>query len=97
MADPGEPVDDAGALLGDLLQDSGPSVADDVVVALHLVPSPIRPGAAAVPGLSKVQGDELLAYTVPRLRRVIPLAKETGLAGGDLRAARADRAVRSAT
>ena len=35
MAHPGEPVGDAGALLGNLLEDSGPSVADDVVVALH--------------------------------------------------------------
>ena len=37
MAHPGEPVGDAGALLGNLLEDSGPSVADDVVVALHAV------------------------------------------------------------
>ena len=36
MAHPGEPVGDAGALLGNLLEDSGPSVADDVVVALHV-------------------------------------------------------------
>ena len=36
MAHPGEPVGDAGALFGHLLEDSGPSVADDVVVALHL-------------------------------------------------------------
>ena len=36
MAHSGEPVGDAGALLGNLLEDSGPSVADDVVVALHL-------------------------------------------------------------
>ena len=35
MAHPGQPVGHAGALLGDLLEDSGPSVADDVVVALH--------------------------------------------------------------
>ena len=35
VAHPGEPVGDAGALLGDLLEDPGPSVADDVVVALH--------------------------------------------------------------
>ena len=35
MAHPGEPVGDAGALLGNLLEDSGPSVAGDVVVALH--------------------------------------------------------------
>jgi hypothetical protein len=31
----GEPVGDAGSLLGDLLEDPGPSVAGDVVVALH--------------------------------------------------------------
>jgi hypothetical protein len=36
MAHPGEPVGDAGALLGNLLEDSRPSVADDVVVALHV-------------------------------------------------------------
>ena len=36
MAHPGEPVGDAGALLGNLLEDSGASVAGDVVVALHL-------------------------------------------------------------
>ena len=35
MAHPGEPVGDAGALLGDLFEDSGPPVANDVVVALH--------------------------------------------------------------
>jgi hypothetical protein len=36
MAHSGEPVSDAGALLGNLLEDSGPSVADDVVVVLHV-------------------------------------------------------------
>jgi hypothetical protein len=36
MAHPGEPVGDAGALLGNLLEDSGPSVAGDVVIALHV-------------------------------------------------------------
>ena len=36
MAHPGEPVGDAGLLLGNLLEDSGPSVAGDVVVALHV-------------------------------------------------------------
>jgi hypothetical protein len=35
MANPGEPVSNAGALFGDLLEDSGTAVADDVVVALH--------------------------------------------------------------
>ena len=30
-----QPVGDAAALLGNLLENSGPSVADDVVVALH--------------------------------------------------------------
>ncbi len=35
MAHSGEPVGDAGLLFGDLLEDPGPSVADDVVVALH--------------------------------------------------------------
>src|SRR5438552_1999691 len=35
MTHPGEPVGDAGALLGNLLENSGPSVANDVVVALH--------------------------------------------------------------
>ena len=34
---PGEPVGNAGTLLGNLLEDSGPSVANDVVVALHLL------------------------------------------------------------
>ena len=57
MAHPGEPVGDAGALLGNLLEDSGPSVADDVVVALHF-PGCLRvdslhrsssPGRAAAP------------------------------------------------
>ena len=38
MTHAGEPVGDAGALLGNLLEDSGPSVADDVVVALHVIP-----------------------------------------------------------
>ena len=40
MTNAGEPVGDAGALLGDLLEDSGPSVADDVVVTLHLADVP---------------------------------------------------------
>ena len=35
VAHPGEPVGDARALLGDLLEDAGASVAGDVVVALH--------------------------------------------------------------
>ena len=35
MADPGKPVGDAGALLDDLLDDPGASVAGDVVVPLH--------------------------------------------------------------
>jgi hypothetical protein len=35
MSDPGEPIGDAGALFGNLLEDSRPSVADDVVVPLH--------------------------------------------------------------
>ena len=38
MAHSCEPVRDAGALLGNLLEDSGPSVASDIVVALHLTP-----------------------------------------------------------
>src|SRR5678815_5490756 len=37
MAHAGEPVGNAGALLRNLLQDSRSAVADDVVVALHLV------------------------------------------------------------
>jgi hypothetical protein len=36
MADPGQPIGDAGALLGDLLEDPGPPIARDVVVALHV-------------------------------------------------------------
>ena len=36
MAHSGEPVSDAGALLDNLLEDFGPSVADDVVVGLHV-------------------------------------------------------------
>src|SRR5262249_56408064 len=49
MAPPGEPVGNPGALLGDLLEDSGPAVADDVVVALHVsdVPGSL---AYTVPG-----------------------------------------------
>ena len=46
MAHPGEPVADAGALLGHLLEDPGSSVAGDVVVALH-VDSFHRPKLAA--------------------------------------------------
>jgi hypothetical protein len=36
MTHPGKPVGNAGALLGNLLENSGSSVADDVVVALHV-------------------------------------------------------------
>ncbi len=42
MAHPGEPVGDARALLGNLLEDLGSSVADDVVVALHRAVSQAR-------------------------------------------------------
>jgi hypothetical protein len=35
MAHAGEPLRNAGALRGNLLEDSGSSVADDVVVTLH--------------------------------------------------------------
>ena len=44
----GQPVGDAGALLGHLLEDSGAAVADDVVIALHL-----REGASLHRGLPK--------------------------------------------
>src|SRR5260370_32048324 len=44
MAPPGEPVGDTGALLGNLLEDSGPSVADDVVVPFHPVTGGFAPG-----------------------------------------------------
>jgi hypothetical protein len=36
MTHAGEPVGNAGPLLGDLLEYFGPSVADDVVVPLHV-------------------------------------------------------------
>ena len=36
MTHPGEPVGDTGALFGNLFEDSGASVAGDVVVTLHL-------------------------------------------------------------
>src|SRR5688572_30812193 len=35
MTHPGQPVGDAGALLGNLLENSRPAIADDVMVALH--------------------------------------------------------------
>ena len=45
MPHTGEPVGDARALLGHLLENSGSAVADDVVVALHCQPGapPPRP------------------------------------------------------
>ena len=43
MTHPGEPVGDAGALLGNLLEDSGPSVADDVVVTPSFLTGGLRP------------------------------------------------------
>src|SRR5258708_10636887 len=43
MTHPGEPVGDAGALLDNLLENSGPSVADDVVVVLHFLTGGLRP------------------------------------------------------
>jgi hypothetical protein len=36
MAHSGEPVGDAGALRGNLFEDSRPSVADNIVIALHV-------------------------------------------------------------
>ena len=41
MTHSGEPVGDAGAVLRHLFENSGPSVPDDVVVALHFVAKPI--------------------------------------------------------
>jgi hypothetical protein len=35
VADSGEPVSDPRPLLGDLLEDPGAPVADDVLIALH--------------------------------------------------------------
>src|SRR5687767_5138955 len=54
MAHPGEPVGDAGPLLGNLLEDSGPSVAGDVVVALHFADVP---GLCLTPPRTGAGGD----------------------------------------
>ena len=48
MTHPREPVSDSGALLDDLLEHLGPSVAGDVVVTLHVafpVPARMQRGA----------------------------------------------------
>src|SRR5688572_13226617 len=73
MAHPGEPFGDAGALLGNLLEDSGTSVADDVVVALHFKGLPGLP--ASLPRLRiflilpiSLDGGSI-AYTVKTPRR----------------------------
>src|ERR1700752_4271585 len=53
MTHPGEPVGDAGPLFGNLLEDSGASVAGDVVVALHFQPggfAPPDPPTSSLPG-----------------------------------------------
>src|SRR4030095_5049073 len=39
----GKPVGNAGALFGDLLEDSGSAVAGDVVISLHVFPGGLRP------------------------------------------------------
>ena len=52
MAHPGEPVGDPGALLGNLLEDSGASVAGDVVVALHFLPGGFAPPDPPTPALA---------------------------------------------
>jgi hypothetical protein len=41
MAHGSQPVSDAGTLLGNLLEDPGPSVADDILITLHDSASPI--------------------------------------------------------
>ena len=47
---PREPVSNTGVLFDDLFKDSGPAVADDVVIALHrgsilpLLPRSVKPG-----------------------------------------------------
>ena len=43
VPDPGEPVDNPGALLGDLLEDSGPTVTRNVLIALHVSPRGFAP------------------------------------------------------
>src|SRR5829696_8566924 len=54
MTHPGEPVGDADALLGDLLEDSGSAVARDVVIALHCQTGGLRP---AGPPCTLARGD----------------------------------------
>ena len=62
MAHPGEPIGDARALLSDLLEDSGSSVADDVVVALHLASLAYTGAARAA---ARVRRDVLIAGVTP--------------------------------
>ena len=91
MAHPDEPVGDAGALLGHLLEDSGPSVADDVVIGFHLLPrgcAPRTPLHAHSRGpraplrsrgsLASLVRASVIAYTVPNRPRSVTIASMRG-------------------
>src|SRR5438270_13223712 len=78
MTHSGEPVGNASALLGNLLENSRPSVADDVVVALHFCGCCVR-GLIAYTVVA--DQDELAAGTAGC---IIKSRKRKELSNGDL-------------
>ncbi len=76
MTHPGEPVGDAGALLRNLLEDPGPSVAGDIVVAFHLRNKFRRPIAYTLPQPAGVR------HSQRQVRALSPLQHAEGDRGG---------------
>ena len=62
MAHAGEPVGNARALLGNLFQDSGTSVTDDVVVALHVAVPRLTSLQCPAPAQGEGKGVEFIAH-----------------------------------
>jgi hypothetical protein len=65
MAHSGEPLGDAGALPGHLLEDPGPSVAGDVVIALHVADLSLHRAAGALTVILEWATDSATAVMVP--------------------------------
>src|SRR3954454_4641612 len=76
----GEPVGDAGPLPGNLLEDSGPSVAGDIVVLLHRQPGDIaaRPRLRRRSDVARLASLHRLAGALPS---PIPQARSPGSRG----------------
>ena len=74
MAHSGEPVSNAGTLLGNLLEDSGPSVAGDVVVALHFTD-------VAYTGVAQRSGHDVHRLAGEKRKDVVDRKGQAGFSG----------------